>query len=199
MASKYTNFNLLKVEDVGESDDDVAAKPARLQDHESGGSKAKSAKKNKKRDKKPEVKTPAVEEKEEKKVDASLQPQVVHEQTVVEAKKREPEQQQEQQKVSSPALPQPPQQSQQPPQSTDHSGAKKSKKQAIVTRTIWTFIMVFGFFGCLVAGHAWLIMLVMLCQSLSYREVTALFGFKTEYGIKGDNSERDRWSTILNW
>ena len=95
------------------------------------------------------------------------------------------------------------QQSQQPQQhnnnNSDHSTESKSKKQAIITRTIWTFIMVSGFFGCLFAGHAWLIMLVMLCQSLSYREVTALFGFKTEYGIKSDNSERDRWSTILNW
>ena len=96
------------------------------------------------------------------------------------------------------------QQSQQQPQqhnnsNSDHSTESKSKKQAIITRTIWTFIMVSGFFGCLFAGHAWLIMLVMLCQSLSYREVTALFGFKTEYGIKSDNSERDRWSTILNW
>jgi phosphatidate cytidylyltransferase len=47
-------------------------------------------------------------------------------------------------------------------------------------------------------GHAYVIILVLLCQTLVYREVTRLF---TLTGSKADNrySDRDAWSKTLNW
>jgi hypothetical protein len=61
------------------------------------------------------------------------------------------------------------------------------KNQNVIERTVWTFIMIFGFIGLLCAGHPYMILLVMLCQALVYSEVTALFNL------------RDRKSTLENW
>lgn len=55
---------------------------------------------------------------------------------------------------------------------------KKKKDQNAMERTIWTFIMIFGFIGLLCAGHPYMILLVMLCQTLVYKEVTALFNLR---------------------
>lgn len=208
MTSKYTNFNLLKVEDVGESDSEEIKQPAQSVSNGDANKPSKKTKKDKKdkKDKRDKAAQPSQQSAQQKvEIKAEQQPQSELSDHKIEDRRNDPneelkkESQQPQQTHSVQPKQQQQHQPSQPPQSTDHSGGKKSKKQAIVTRTIWTFIMVFGFFGCLMAGHAWLIMLVMLCQSLSYREVTALFGFKTEYGVRADNSERDRWSTILNW
>lgn len=47
-------------------------------------------------------------------------------------------------------------------------------------------------------GHAYMVILVMLCQTLVYREVTALFSLKRKDG--GENVRgRDPWSKTLNW
>lgn len=88
------------------------------------------------------------------------------------------------------------------------------KRQNILTRTLWTFIMIGGFLGMslslscdfrsrffaalLLLGHGYMILLVMLCQTAVYREVTALFSIKT---IDGEESpqEKDPWSKTLNW
>ncbi|KAJ7647294.1 cytidylyltransferase family-domain-containing protein [Roridomyces roridus] len=72
------------------------------------------------------------------------------------------------------------------------------KRQNMFTRTLWTFIMIGTFLGLLLLGHAYMILLVMLCQTLVYREVTALFPLT----ISEDGSRRrdkDPWSTTLNW
>ena len=51
-------------------------------------------------------------------------------------------------------------------------------------------------------GHAYLIILVMLCQTLVYREVTALFSLKdmspdtADLAVMGN---KDPWSKTLNW
>lgn len=56
--------------------------------------------------------------------------------------------------------------------------------------------------GLLLMGHAYLIILVMLCQTLVYREVTALFSLKdmspdtADFAVKG---RKDAWSKTLNW
>lgn len=56
--------------------------------------------------------------------------------------------------------------------------------------------------GLLLMGHAYMIILVMLCQTLVYREVTALFSLRdmspeaTEFTVKGG---KDPWSKPLNW
>ena len=47
-------------------------------------------------------------------------------------------------------------------------------------------------------GHAYMVILVFICQTLVYREVTALFSLKR----KGDREEvhdKDPWSKTLNW
>ncbi|KAI0675415.1 cytidylyltransferase family-domain-containing protein [Trametes maxima] len=84
----------------------------------------------------------------------------------------------------------------QPPVQTAEQGKKKS---GFVTRTLWTFIMIGGFITLLLMGHAYMVVLVMLCQTLVYREVTALFSLKRkdvgEPGARG----RDPWSKTLNW
>ena len=55
---------------------------------------------------------------------------------------------------------------------------------------------------CLALGHAYMIMLVMLVQTLVYREVTALFSIGAPKSKKDDDDEhngRDPWSKTLNW
>lgn len=66
------------------------------------------------------------------------------------------------------------------------------------TRTIWTFIMIGTFLGLLLLGHAYMILLVMLCQTLVYREVTALFSL-TSADEESKKTGKDPWSTTLNW
>lgn len=48
-------------------------------------------------------------------------------------------------------------------------------------------------------GHAYMIILVMLCQTLVYREVTALFSLKTKDADSTERRGRDPWSKTLNW
>jgi phosphatidate cytidylyltransferase len=57
------------------------------------------------------------------------------------------------------------------------------KNQNVIERTVWTFIMIFGFIGLLCAGHPYMILLVMLCQALVYKEVTALFNLRDRESI----------------
>ncbi|KAF8810665.1 hypothetical protein BYT27DRAFT_7240645 [Phlegmacium glaucopus] len=54
----------------------------------------------------------------------------------------------------------------------------------------------------LLLGHAYMILLVMLCQTLVYREVTALFSLKTAAPESPDAEAvkgKDPWSKTLNW
>ncbi len=51
-------------------------------------------------------------------------------------------------------------------------------------------------------GHAYMVLLVILCQSLVYREVTALFSLKDKTPEARDLRNRkvkDPWSKTLNW
>ncbi|KAJ7708349.1 cytidylyltransferase family-domain-containing protein [Mycena rosella] len=72
------------------------------------------------------------------------------------------------------------------------------KRQNIFTRTLWTLIMIGTFLVLLFLGHAYMILLVMLCQTLVYREVTALFSL-TSSCEEAERTEKDPWSTTLNW
>ena len=47
-------------------------------------------------------------------------------------------------------------------------------------------------------GHAYMILLVMLCQTLVYREVTALFTL-AQSDIRDEAKGKDPWSKTLNW
>ncbi|KAF8235974.1 phosphatidate cytidylyltransferase [Tricholoma matsutake] len=79
---------------------------------------------------------------------------------------------------------------------------KVKKRQSFLTRALWTCIMISGFIGLLLLGHAYMILLVMLCQALVYREVTALFSLKSAkpetYDTEAMGGE-DPWSKTLNW
>ncbi|EIW83347.1 phosphatidate cytidylyltransferase [Coniophora puteana RWD-64-598 SS2] len=85
----------------------------------------------------------------------------------------------------------------------EKSAEQTKKRQNILTRTLWTFIMIGGFITLMLMGHVYMIILVMLCQTLVYREVTALFSLKrvapdsTE--IVETKAKRDPWSKTLNW
>ena len=48
-------------------------------------------------------------------------------------------------------------------------------------------------------GHAYMVVLVMLCQTLVYREVTALFSLKRKDVGETNVRGRDPWSKTLNW
>ncbi|KIK67380.1 hypothetical protein GYMLUDRAFT_156314 [Collybiopsis luxurians FD-317 M1] len=72
------------------------------------------------------------------------------------------------------------------------------KRQNILTRTLWTFIMIGGFICLLLMGHAYMVLLVMLCQTLVYREVTALFTL-AQSDIRDEAKGKDPWSKTLNW
>lgn len=104
-----------------------------------------------------------------------------------------------------------------PKQSATESASESEqtkKRQNVVTRTLWTFIMIGGFISALISilhvseltstpallllGHAYMVLLVMLCQTAVYREVTALFSIKY---IEGEDTSmaKDPWSKTLNW
>ncbi|KAF8200782.1 phosphatidate cytidylyltransferase [Pholiota molesta] len=85
-------------------------------------------------------------------------------------------------------------------QGQDTESAKR--RQNALTRTLWTFIMIGGFVGLLLLGHTYMILLVLLCQTLVYREVTALFSLKTAIPESRDAETlkgKDPWSKTLNW
>lgn len=50
----------------------------------------------------------------------------------------------------------------------------EKKKQAFVTRTIWTIVMIAFFFTCLLSGHLALISVVFLLQTLTFKEIISL-------------------------
>ncbi|KAL6300493.1 cytidylyltransferase family-domain-containing protein [Sparassis latifolia] len=86
------------------------------------------------------------------------------------------------------------------PEKPAEDAEQVKKRQNVLTRTLWTFIMIGGFLTLLLMGHVYMIVLVMLCQTLVYREVTALFSLKKiDSGKAGELRGRDPWSKILNW
>lgn len=66
------------------------------------------------------------------------------------------------------------------------------KKQAFITRTIWTFVMIIGFFIIIMSGHLPLIGLVIMCQILTFKEIIAL----TSEPARDKNIP---WNKSLNW
>ncbi|KAH9858420.1 phosphatidate cytidylyltransferase [Lenzites betulinus] len=59
--------------------------------------------------------------------------------------------------------------------------------------------MIGGFITLLLMGHAYMVILVMLCQTLVYREVTTLFSLKRKDVGEEHARGRDPWSKTLNW
>ncbi|KAH9058864.1 cytidylyltransferase family-domain-containing protein [Lactarius vividus] len=73
--------------------------------------------------------------------------------------------------------------------------AKKGNN--VLVRTLWTFIMIGGFMGCLLMGHVCMIILVFICQTIVYREVTRLFTLLDSIPV--EDRRKDPWSKTLNW
>ncbi|KAK4698390.1 phosphatidate cytidylyltransferase, partial [Phenoliferia sp. Uapishka_3] len=96
----------------------------------------------------------------------------------------------------------------------DHEPSKKI--QSIITRTLYSLLMILGFVTILSLGHVYVIMLVFACQAVVFSELTALFDAapaggqvggdattqkerERELRRKGRKEERDRWSRRISW
>ena len=51
---------------------------------------------------------------------------------------------------------------------------REKKKEAFITRTIWTFVMIGGFFIILASGHLPIILMILVFQLLTFKEIIAL-------------------------
>ncbi|KAI9442477.1 cytidylyltransferase family-domain-containing protein [Lactarius indigo] len=113
---------------------------------------------------------------------------------------------------SSPSKPvlQPPEPNPRPPKTNKEPVPSSSKPVAkaeadktakkgnnVLVRTLWTFIMIGGFMGCLLMGHVCMIILVFICQTIVYREVTRLFTLLDSIPV--EDRRKDPWSKTLNW
>ncbi|KAI4258407.1 MAG: hypothetical protein L6R42_005127 [Xanthoria sp. 1 TBL-2021] len=50
----------------------------------------------------------------------------------------------------------------------------EKKKETFITRTIWTFVMIAGFFAAMFAGHIYILAIVTAVQIVSFKEVIAI-------------------------
>ena len=50
----------------------------------------------------------------------------------------------------------------------------EKKKQNFITRSIWTFIMIGGFFAALFMGHLYILLIITIVQIISFKEVIAI-------------------------
>ncbi|KAL9063159.1 MAG: hypothetical protein Q9157_008378 [Trypethelium eluteriae] len=75
-----------------------------------------------------------------------------------------------------------------PPKQSEY----EKKKQTFITRTIWTFVMIAGFFGSMFAGHIYIIMIITAVQILSFKEVVAISSVPSR-------ARSLRFTKTLNW
>lgn len=68
----------------------------------------------------------------------------------------------------------------------------EKKKQAFITRTIWSLVMLMGFCVLLVSGHVPIICFVVMCQILTFKEIIAL----TAEPARDNNLP---YNKLLNW
>ena len=54
------------------------------------------------------------------------------------------------------------------------AATKESRKYNFFIRTVWTFVMISGFFITLASGHAWCIVLILGCQIATFKECIAM-------------------------
>lgn len=76
----------------------------------------------------------------------------------------------------------------QPPPVSDY----EQKKQTFITRAIWTFVMIGGFFGAMFMGHIYIIGIVTAVQIVSFKEVIAIANVPSR-------ARRLRFTKALNW
>jgi phosphatidate cytidylyltransferase len=75
----------------------------------------------------------------------------------------------------------------QPPQSE-----YEKKKANFITRTVWTLVMIAGFFWALGAGHLFIIIIVTAVQVISFKEVIAIANVPSK-------ARSLRFTKSLNW
>ncbi|KAF2193100.1 phosphatidate cytidylyltransferase [Zopfia rhizophila CBS 207.26] len=68
----------------------------------------------------------------------------------------------------------------------------EKKKQNFITRTIWTLIMIGGFFWAMFAGHIYIIIVVTAVQIISFKEVIAISNVPSR-------ARSLRFTKSLNW
>ncbi|CAG8822015.1 31049_t:CDS:2, partial [Gigaspora margarita] len=68
----------------------------------------------------------------------------------------------------------------------------KKKWKNMAVRTLWTFVMIGGFFAILAAGHSMVVILVVIIQTLVYKEVIALAHVPSK-------EKKLPWFKTLNW
>ncbi|KXS97258.1 hypothetical protein AC578_33 [Pseudocercospora eumusae] len=68
----------------------------------------------------------------------------------------------------------------------------EKKKQTFITRGIWTIVMIAIFFGCMFAGHIYVIIVVTAVQILSFKEVIAISNVPSR-------ARALQFSKSLNW
>lgn len=77
----------------------------------------------------------------------------------------------------------------------DAEAAAKAKWKKIYERTLYTLIMIGGFIGLLLLGHPYMILLVMISQTLVYREIVALFNIPGRPSVTGGGGRSSRMSS----
>jgi len=73
--------------------------------------------------------------------------------------------------------------------------AEQPKSQKWVnwwTRTLWTFVMIFGFFFVIFSGHLSIIMLVLVLQVLIFKEIIAIAHYPSQ-------EKKLPWFRVINW
>ncbi|KAB8337281.1 hypothetical protein FH972_021582 [Carpinus fangiana] len=80
-----------------------------------------------------------------------------------------------------------------PPKSEEQIKADREKKiQSIITRTIWTFIMIAFFFVAMFSGHIYIIIIMTAVQIISFKEVIAIANVPSR-------ARSLRFTKTLNW
>ncbi|KAI5294461.1 hypothetical protein KEM52_003979 [Ascosphaera acerosa] len=72
------------------------------------------------------------------------------------------------------------------------SSEYEKKKQTFITRTIWTFVMIGGFFLAIFSGHIYVIAIVTTVQIVSFKEVIAIANVPSK-------AKNLRFTKSLNW
>ncbi|KAJ5710509.1 hypothetical protein N7488_004665 [Penicillium malachiteum] len=85
----------------------------------------------------------------------------------------------------------------QPEQESEQSAYEK-KKQTFITRTIWTFVMIAGFFVALFSGHIFIIALITAIQLVSFKEVISIAS-KEKKKHEGKKEPNLRFTKTLSW
>lgn len=78
------------------------------------------------------------------------------------------------------------------PKETKPASEYEKKKQTFITRAIWTFIMIGGFFAAIFSGHIYVIAIVTTVQIVSFKEVIAIANVPSK-------AKNLKFTKSLNW